>query len=743
MGITTGASISSYAFGETSLPSQTDQTGNNTVITTDGIDDTVNASPGNGGQVTGTDFVGRLIVIRLGTETEETRLVTADVASTGNTRKLTVSEDWDTVPASGDSFYAFYNMNDLENVTSEYNTRTGFYEMTNPIIVGNGTALGGLFIGNGELVEVEDSKSATVYHLEIQNNGRLQVGYLRGGKPIAGAYLTGINNTQGEAWINFEAGSEGRLYDVRFIAGLNPLAFVISDGTNDIKADNFSIFQGTDEGEFLDSEWKNGSITGSNTTTEIIRVDAGTTMDNVTFINIDTVTHKTAGTETIELRNCSWVGTNDYIDLDDDKTWNIVNPTWGATTNSDFEDTAVAGTATINDQRSIDVVVQKADGTKLQSALINIYENTQLDDLVLETTTDSNGIASGVFNYIVHSWTTGTGSTTTYGGHALQCGKWLYLPFVATQVSTDLFDGTIVLSPDNNIVQTTQATAKTDGSGITWNEDTNPSELIDFTTGSGTLAVGMVLTFSPSGAVGTITQSLDGDSTSGTIHLDTRNSTAIANGDTFSRTGGTAGTFSGTYTNSTSQEFSIHIDGNSKSFQTIYDYLSAIQTETTLTADGEKIWEWCRAAQTQPLYTTGSSFYTEQSNSKGIIIINGGGGTVDYYTDDTGTTWVPPTTVTVQITVKDITGTEIQNAQVGVFATSDGSAVTPTADTNASGVYSQSYTGTTPIEVKVWVRKASAGATKYKNYSSIQNITASGLTLDVTMVEDPNNNATT
>ena len=98
--------------------------------------------------------------------------------------------------------------------------------------------------------------------------------------------------------------------------------------------------------------------------------------------------------------------------------------------------------------------------------------------------------------------------------------------------------------------------------------------------------------------------------------------------------------------------------------------------------------------------------------------------------------------VTITITVKNSAGTEIQNAQTGVFLTSDGTELI-NADTNASGVVTDSYTGSTPAEVKVWIRKASSGSTRYKNYSSIQNITASGLLLDVTLVEDPNNNATT
>jgi hypothetical protein len=733
MGIT-AATLSSYAVHET-LPSQSQNTGNNQITVSDDIQNIT----GNNGQVTGTDYVGRLIVLNLSGEgssgTEQTRYVITDAAGTGTTRILTVSEDWDTNPNTGtsDTIHVFYNMGDLDGVVSEFNTRTGFYEMTNPIIVGNGTAVAGLFMGNGDLVEIEDSKSASVYSLEIQNNGRLQCGYLLGGVPVAGAYFTGINNSQGEAWTIFESGGEGRIYDTRMIASLNPLQFNCANGS-DVQMDNFSIFQGTDEGIYFDASLSNGSITGAGTTTEPIRVDAGSSFDTVVLIETDGL-HTAASdttTETLAIKNCVFIANNDYIVLANNKTWNVDNPTWGATTNSDFEDTAVSGSATVNDRRTVDAVVQEADGTKLQNALVNVYENTQLADLVQELTTDANGVASGAFNYISHVWTTGTGATTTYGGHALQAGKWLYEPFVAAQVSTEKFDGVVILSPDPNIVQTTQATAKSAGSTVTWNEDTNPSALFGFDTGSGTLLVGMILTFS-GGATGTITESKDGDSVSGVLHLKDRNATAIGATDTFSRTGGTAGTFSGTCNAAVNpvQEFAIWIDAQTLSYQTIYDYLSAIQTETTLTADGELIWEWCRSAQSQALYATGSSFFTERSNGKGVIIVDGGSGTVDYFTDDAGVTWTAPATVTVEVTVLDnSTGLGINLAHVQLYL-DDFSTVVMSTATNASGLASVSYTYTVDEDVNGWARQFDIAATDYIQKDISGTITSSGLSLTV------------
>ena len=328
--------------------------------------------------------------------------------------------------------------------------------------------------------------------------------------------------------------------------------------------------------------------------------------------------------------------------------------------------------------------------------------------------------------------------TTTYGGHALQVGKWLYSPLVFTQPSDENFNGVVTLSLDPNIVQTTQATALTEGSGITWNEDANVSELFDFTLGSGTLADGMILTFSPSGAIGTITKSLDGDSVAGTIHLKTRNGTAIANGDTFSRTGGTAGTFSGTYTNNTKQPFAIWIDGNAKSYQTIYDYYAALMTETTLSAAGEIVWEWCRDGQSQPLYSSGSSFSTERSNNKGIIIVNAGTGTVSHFTDDAGNTWTPPVTVTLQVTVKDENRVAIQNAQTSLYLLDSPFTELMNEDTLSSGIASEAYSYTGDVEAVLKVRKSDdLDNPRYKAESQIVTITSAGLNQTVTLKVQP------
>jgi len=100
--------------------------------------------------------------------------------------------------------------------------------------------------------------------------------------------------------------------------------------------------------------------------------------------------------------------------------------------------------------------------------------------------------------------------------------------------------------------------------------------------------------------------------------------------------------------------------------------------------------------------------------------------------------------VTIQVTVKDTAGAVISGVQTGVYQTSDRTELMNTP-TNGSGVASTTFAGTTPVEVEVRCRKgSSADSPKYIAYSSVQNVlSGTGLTLDVTLRVDNNNNSAT
>jgi len=625
------------------LGSQAQQTGNNTVVVSDDL-----ATLGTQVGDKYTTYTNRAILIDR-TGTPQLREVISQAAGTGNTIILTVDRDWDTNPIeTTHDIDVFYDVDDIETGISgtsgngiSLSARTGLYELSNVLTV---QANAGLHNSYGQALEADDRGSNVA--IIVASTGWFVSGYPAGDASINGAIYTSYNGSAAEPSWQFQSGSVGRFYDSLFWAQLVTQQFECVAGS-DVRFDGCKLLKNTEELHLYDAELVNSGIGGLAATTEIVRVNAGTIANGLSLADIDTLdTVADTAAETIELEGVVFSGVTDLWNIRQNKTINMIDPIWDATVYTDFTWVGTTTGNVLNDRRSIKVTVQTSDGTKLSDALVNVYENTQSDDLVLELVTAAvTGFVEDSFIYLAHATNS---STTTYGGHALQSNKWLYLPFVAAQVSDEKFNGVIVLNPDNNIVQTTQSTAIAVGSSVTWNDDTNPSELFNFTLGSGTLAVGMILTFT-SGATGTITEALDGDSVAGIIHLKDRNATAITNGDTFSRTGGTAGTFSGTYTNDSKQPFSIWIDAATITYQALYDYIAAITTETTLGATGELVWEWCRSAQTQAFYSTGSTFLTERSNGKGIMIVNSGGGTLDYVTDDAGAQWSPPAVITIRV----------------------------------------------------------------------------------------------
>lgn len=131
------------------------------------------------------------------------------------------------------------------------------------------------------------------------------------------------------------------------------------------------------------------------------------------------------------------------------------------------------------------------------------------------------------------------------------------------------------------------------------------------------------------------------------------------------------------------------------------------------------------------------------NNTGGTVTIAVGTGQTPTVHDVGVSDTVITSSVPLYIIVKDADGTVIQNAQVGVFTNDASRTEIVNQDTDINGKVDTSYSSSTPQNVIVWIRKASSGATKYINYSSQQTIASvTGLSLAITMIEDPNNNAT-
>jgi hypothetical protein len=91
--------------------------------------------------------------------------------------------------------------------------------------------------------------------------------------------------------------------------------------------------------------------------------------------------------------------------------------------------------------------------------------------------------------------------------------------------------------------------------------------------------------------------------------------------------------------------------------------------------------------------------------------------------------------VTLTVTVKNQSGSAIQNAQVAIYKTSDDSQLM-NEDTNASGIATESFNYTADTDVYLRVRKSSTGDTKYIPISATGTITTAGYSATVTLSLD-------
>lgn len=139
------------------------------------------------------------------------------------------------------------------------------------------------------------------------------------------------------------------------------------------------------------------------------------------------------------------------------------------------------------------------------------------------------------------------------------------------------------------------------------------------------------------------------------------------------------------------------------------------------------------------LVFSGNEIDVHFSAATGNLIINKAGtSNPATSTDDSTGTVTIQGSVTTKVTVVDADNLPINLAQVGVYLSSDGTEVM-NLDTNASGIASTTFAGTTPAAVSIKVRKSSPGDTRYENFSTTGTIQpSSGLDITVVLTEDTN-----
>lgn len=311
----TNATITSYAV--TDLIATTSTTTNQIIFE----DDIQALSTGN---VTGTTYVGRLIVLRRGTSTEEFRIVTSDTLFTGTTRRCVVDTPWVNLPAINDTIEVFHNLQDIQAA----NTRTGFFELGDPLNVQNNA---GIFVDSAELLELEDSKGGNTPSGEVQTGGIFHIGYRNANGVVqTSSIVTSVNNGPGETWFT---NSGGRLivYNTTFTAPVDPCELDLYVGTNTFISSNFlnttqvATLSGTYDNCVFDSSFETAS--------EIIFCKSGTTAtaaDGVVFTdcvfsrvpNVQIEVNSSSNTDPGEVtfENCSLVGGSQLTNFVEDST---------------------------------------------------------------------------------------------------------------------------------------------------------------------------------------------------------------------------------------------------------------------------------------------------------------------------------------------------------------------------------------------------------------------------------------
>ena len=161
----------------------------------------------NGNIETTITEVGRLIMIRKGTATEEVRYCTN---ATGTT--LTVHENWTQPPVSGDTYDISYVLQDAATVTglALIVKRVQDYSSNRRFRVLSG---GWMAFLNGVSLETHDKTDAVTPVFSVETGGYFDSGYLANDTPVSGSIIISTADVAGDYGCLFDDNSRSNLYD--------------------------------------------------------------------------------------------------------------------------------------------------------------------------------------------------------------------------------------------------------------------------------------------------------------------------------------------------------------------------------------------------------------------------------------------------------------------------------------------------------------------------------------------------
>lgn len=638
----------------------------------------------------------------------ELRFITADSSNT-----LTVHEDWDTAPVSGDNWAVSYILEDYATQTGlTLRSQSGVFEATRRIKVGpstDGTRHGWLAINDGKAMELDNVADS----FEMANGGVFTVGYEQGGVSVNGGYIStsGTNGTGLGVHDNY-----GAMFFLHDLQIRSPREFINVEDSGTLTVSeakfrrevlaiikNAKIFDLGPGTQGSAAKWRD-VVTQSNDNTTVYEIelllDNGNSGDHANRINgmvviglndsdvanfggfrSDRSTH-TASVIFEHLRNITFIDSEQFVTCDQNETFRFVNPVWDPdlTDQRSFEFSSTTGTS-IEELMSLIVRPVTGAGEGLADVHGYIYEGTLNDNLPTENTNQSDSAAydpiadlrfedevaendivyvTDVLNNVYTPNGTTSVNEAARGGFAWR--GYIYGRLPATVPFTANLSGgldiQVALLNDPAITEATQSTALTNPTTNPTVErhaagetDTRPMKALNYDAGTGSAPqIGETLT---QGSATGVVVDFYGTGTEGTVLVDTWNGTEFTDNQTI--TGGTS-TFSATTdTAGFYEEYTWEVNAQGENMTVVYDYLAARMAEVPLVApfDDVIIWGGTDSDANQLVYLGADGYFTNRNVSKteGVWIHNIGTGTLDFFTSDGGTVFNVPQTVTVKLTV--------------------------------------------------------------------------------------------
>ena len=693
-----------------------------------------NINTNNGNLEASPTFVGRLVVIRRGAANEETRYITA---IDGDGVTATVHENWVTPPASGDTYHVSYMIQDAATVQGlTLVTKTNIYESNRRLTIGDGTAFAFFALVDGQGFELRDDNVDPA--VTVANNGRFDNGYLFSSRAVAAGFMFGIQNGDGEDIYQFNSGSEVRWYDTVVRSALASLE-ITQNSQSRVEVQTAKFFDCAYDCDIPGGSWKDITFEGRKTSTETVLINSGTVIDNWRLISTaGFTTANDSVAETLEIKNVQFVGNSANINVFNEKTWNVVNPIW--TINTGTQNELLFGSNntnnSVNEQFEFIQTYAQADGTSITGTISYVYEglNSQSIRPVNTQASDVNGKVSS--SITKNTYTSGTGGldVQAFGDFAHKAYNYGFSPFVGALTVNQKIDATTTLTTDSALSSSLSGTALSLGTGSIdiFRHTTSPVLGIDYDDGLGggntAFVVGEFITGSTSQASGTIIEA-------GT---DANDGFLIISGvqGTFQDNEIVDGSIAGRVTTdlaSRNQNFTWEIFASGSTMQITYDYLAAKMAENPVDTKYQEAIEWGEEEQSQLFYFGPNGFFTERNINltEGVYVSSRGAGTIDKLTADDGTTFTPPTSVTLEVNGVS------SGARVYIVANSGGpeaeGAVLMLEEADGTGTASEPYNFTTNQPVTVRARLKG-----FLPFETTSTITSAGLTITAIWLADSN-----